>query len=115
MDEQLELIRDLWIQAFFNGDYDVLRRYEHVEFKVVYEQENRIESNYTRYDRIAHAVENGVWKPRKNNIEFEQYEYNLDLTECYVLIGMEDQTQLIREIWRFENDWKIVELRFLKS
>lgn len=114
MDEQLEQVRDLWVEAFFSGHYDVLRQYEHVDFKVIYEQENRVESNYTRYDRIAHAVDNGVWKPRKQNIEFEQYEYNQDLTECYVLIGMEDPTQEIREIWRDEQGWKIIELRFLK-
>ncbi len=46
--------------------------------KVVYEQEGRVESNYVRYERIAHAVKNGVWKPQKPDVEFEEYEFNRD-------------------------------------
>ena len=115
MNDQLETTRDVWTNAFFAGDYDVLRRYEHDDFKVVYEQEGRVEANYTRYDRIAHAVQNGVWKPQKLNVEFEEFEYNQGLTECHVLIGLEADQQQISETWRQEDGWKIVELRFLKS
>ena len=114
MDNQFEATRDIWTQAFFTGDYDVLRQYEHDDFKVIYEQEDRVEANYTRYDRIAHAVQNGVWKPQKLNVEFEEFEYNHDQTECYVLIGLEDTKQQIAEKWQFNEGWQIVELRFLK-
>lgn len=115
MNNQLESIRDIWMNAFFIGNYEVLRQYESDDFKVVYEQEGRVESNYTRYDRIAHAVNNGVWKPQKLNIEFEEYDYDRELTQCVVLIGMEDQQQNIREIWHDIEGWKITELRFLKG
>lgn len=115
MENLLEQIRDIWTEAFFNGDYEVLRQYEHDDFKVVYEQEGRVESNYTRYDRIAHAVQNGVWKPQKPEVKFEIFEYNADQTECKVRIGFEQDQQEINEIWRLQEGWKIVELRFLKD
>jgi hypothetical protein len=35
---QLESIRDIWMEAFFNGNYDVLAQYEDEQFKVVYEE-----------------------------------------------------------------------------
>lgn len=114
MDHQLERTRDVWVNAFFTGNYDVLRQYEHDDFKVVYEQEGRTEASYTRYERIAHAVNNGVWKPQKPNVEFEEYEYNHDTTECHVLIGLEMTQQKVSETWRFNDGWKITELRFLK-
>ncbi|CAB1221026.1 hypothetical protein [Acinetobacter bouvetii] len=113
MDNQLEKIRDIWVNAFFTGNYDVLAQYEHEQFKVVYEQEGRVESNFTRYERIAHAVNNGVWKPQKPEIEFEEFEYDQDLTHCKVLIGLQDHKQ-IQELWVKEDSWKIIELRFLK-
>lgn len=115
MNDQLETTRDVWTHAFFTGNYDVLRQYEHDQFKVVYEQEGRVEASYTRYDRIAHAVQNGVWKPQKPDIEYEEFEYNHALTECRVVIGLSNHQQKISEIWRLEDSWKIVELRFLKS
>lgn len=73
MELQLEQSRDIWANAFFTGNYEVLAQYEHATFKVVYEQEGRVEGNYTRYDRIAHAVQNGVWKPRNPDIEFDEF------------------------------------------
>ena len=42
---QLESIRDIWMDAFFTGNYDVLAQYEDQKFKVVYEQDGRVESN----------------------------------------------------------------------
>ena len=115
MDSQLEEIREIWANAFYRGDYDVLRHYEHEDFKVVFEQEGRVESSYLRYDRIAHAVENGVWKPHKPEVEYEEFEYSEDQTECRILIGIEGNKQRIQEIWRLDDEWKIIELRFLKS
>ena len=114
MDSQLEEIREIWANAFYSGDYDVLRHYEHEDFQVVFEQQGRIESSYLRYDRIAHAVQNGVWKPHKPEVESEEYEYNPDQTECRILIRLENNQRCIQEIWHLEDEWKIVELRFLK-
>lgn len=115
MDNQLEKIRDIWVNAFFTGNYDVLAQYEDEHFKAVYEQDGRVESSYTRYDRIAHAVKNGVWKPKKPDVEYEEYEFNHDQTECHVRIGLEEKQQQIQEIWQFDGTWKIRELRFLKA
>ena len=112
MDNQLEKIRDIWVNAFFTGNFDLLAQYEHADFKVVYEQEGRVESNLTRYERIAHAVKNGVWKPKKPTVEFEEFEFDRDLTHCKILIGLENQKK-IQELWGNQGAWKIVELRFL--
>ncbi|MBI1453392.1 MULTISPECIES: hypothetical protein [Acinetobacter] len=115
MDNQLEQIRDIWVNAFFIGNYEVLLQYEDEHFKVVYEQDGRTESNFTRYDRIAHAVKNGVWKPKKPDVEFEAYEFDRDQTACKILIGLAENQQQIQELWQFEETWKIKELRFLKQ
>lgn len=115
MNDLLEQTRDIWANAFFTGNYEVLAKYEHPEFKVVYEQENRVESNYMRYDRIAHAVQNGVWKPRNPDIEFEEMEYDHSNSRCTVLIGFEQDKSMIRELWVYDEGWKIAELRFLKT
>lgn len=114
MDNQLEQIRDIWVNAFFTGNYETLAQYEDEYFKVVYEQDGRIESNYTRYDRIAHAVKNGVWKPQKPDVESEEFEFNRDQNECQVLILLGGDHQQIRELWVNDGIWKIKELRFLK-
>lgn len=114
MDNQLEQIRDIWVNAFFTGNYETLAQYEDEHFKVVYEQDGRIESNYTRYDRIAHAVKNGVWKPQKPDVESEEFEFNHDQNECQVLIVLEGDHQQIRELWVNDGVWKIKELRFFK-
>jgi hypothetical protein len=111
---QLESIRDIWLDAFFNGSYDILAQYEDQQFKVVYEQEGRVESNYTRYDLIAHAVQNGVWKPQKLNVESEEFDFNQDNNYCKVLISLSNDQQKIQETWVYNNEWKISELRFLK-
>ncbi|EXA63724.1 hypothetical protein EGK58_000025 [Acinetobacter variabilis] len=115
MDSQLEEIREIWANAFYSGDYDLLRHYEHQDFQVIFEQEGHVEGSYLRYDRIAHAVQNSVWKPLKPEIEYEEYEYNEDQTECRILIGLENNKQRLQEIWKLEDEWKILELRFLKS
>lgn len=110
---QLEGIRDIWMEAFFTGNYDVLAQYEAEQFKVVYEQEGRVESNYTRYDLIAHAVQNGVWKPQKLDVIAEDFDFDLDNQHCKVLITLADQRK-IQETWAYDQAWKINELRFLK-
>ena len=115
MDNQLEQIRDIWVNAFFTGNYETLAQYEDEHFKVVYERDGRIESNYTRYDRIAHAVKNGVWKPQKPDVESEEFEFNRDQNECQVLIVLEGDHQQIRELWVNDGIWKIKELRFFKN
>ncbi|RYL22862.1 hypothetical protein [Acinetobacter piscicola] len=112
MDNQLEHTRDIWVNAFFTGNYEVLAQYEDAQFKVVYEQERRVESNFTRYEKIAHAVKNGVWKPQKPNVQSEDYEFNRDQTVCLIKIYLEDKSTVIQEKWTFQEDWKITELRF---
>ena len=112
---QLEDIRDIWMAAFFSGDYAVLEQYEHTEFKVVHEQEGRVEANFTRYDLIAHAVQNGIWKPQKPDVESESFEFDASNNSCKVLIVL-GSLRKIREIWHFtEQGWQITELRFLKD
>lgn len=115
MNDLLEQSRDVWTNAFFTGNYEVLAQYEDENFKVVYEQDDRVESNYMRYDRIAHAVQNGVWKPRNPDVEFEEFEYSYDQNQCTVLIGLEHEKTMIQENWIFDEQWKITELRFLKK
>ena len=114
MDNQLEQARDIWVNAFFTGQYEVLAHYEHVKFKVNDEQHNRIESSHMRYERIAHAVKNGVWKPQKPEVEFEEFEFDYDQSHCQIMIGLKQNQQRIQEFWVNQNGWKIVELRFLK-
>ncbi|AWL27557.1 hypothetical protein DJ533_02530 [Acinetobacter defluvii] len=112
MDNRLEYTRDIWVNAFFTGNYEVLAQYEDQHFKVIYEQEGRVESNFTRYEKIAHAVKNGVWKPQKPNVQSEDYEFNRDQTACLVQIFLENESTVIQEKWIFQEDWKITELRF---
>ena len=113
MDNQLEHIRDIWINAFFTGNVKLLVQYEHADFKVVYEQQDRVESSLTRYDRIAHAVKNGVWKPQKPEVTFEEFEFDYDLTRCQILMGLMEGKK-IQERWVRDEVWNIIELRFLK-
>jgi GGDEF domain-containing protein len=115
MDNQLEQARDIWVNAFFTGNYAVLAQYEGEHFTVVYERDGCAESSHTRYERIAHAVKNGVWKPKKPDVEYEEFEFNRAQTECRILIGLREIRQQIKEIWRYSGVWKIQELRFLKA
>ena len=110
MDNQLEQVRDIWVNAFFTGNYEVLAQYEDEHFKVVYEQADRVESNYTRYEKIAHAVKNGVWKPQKPDVEFEEFEFDREQVNCRIQIGLADDQGYIQEIWRYLQGWKIQEL-----
>ncbi len=115
MDNQLEHIRDIWVNAFFTGNYEVLAQLEDRHFKVIYEQEDRVESNYTRYEKIAHAVKNGVWKPQKPEILTEDFEFDRELTTCKVTLTLENEATIIQESWVFREDWKVIELRFCQA
>lgn len=112
---QLEDIRDIWMEAFFKGDYAVLEQYEHPDFKVVFEQDDRVEANFTRYDRIAHAVQNGIWKPQKPNVEAEEFEFDLETQHCKVLVILGEKQNKIQELWLLQDRWSLIELRFLKA
>lgn len=114
MDNQLEQTRDSWVNAFFTGNYTLLAQHEDQNFKVIHEKKGTIESNLTRYEKIAHAVKNGVWKPQKPNVLSEEFEFDRDLTVCKVTIHLENEAVLIEELWKFEQAWKIIELRFCK-
>ncbi len=52
---------------------------------------------------------------KKPDVEFEEYEFNRNQTECKILIGLTENQQQIQEIWHFHQGWKIQELRFLKA
>ena len=114
MDRQLEQTRDHWVNAFFTGNYEVLAQFEDVHFKVIYEKEGITESSVTRYEKIAHAVKNGVWKPQKPEILSEEFEFDREQTHCKVTLELENEFRQIQELWFYESDWKIVELRFCK-
>ena len=112
---QLEDIRDIWIDAFFRGDYTVLEQYEQHNFKVVCEQDGRVEDNVVRFVQIAHAVQNGIWKPQKPDVDTEDFDFDQIENECKVLITLASK-QKILETWQYQHtEWKIIELRFLKD
>lgn len=115
MDNQFEQVRDIWVNAFFTGNYEVLAKYEDEHFKVIYEKEGITEGSATRYEKIADAVKNGVWKPQKPNVQSEEYEFDEDNTHCKVIIELEADGTLIEEQWAFYDEWKIIELKFCKT
>ena len=114
MDRQLEQTRDGWINAFFIGNYEVLAQFEAPSFKVIYEKEGITESSVTRYEKIAHAVQNGVWKLQKLEISSEEFEFDREQTRCKVTLELENEARTIQEYWIYDLDWKIIELRFCK-
>lgn len=115
MDNHFEQVRDIWVNAFFTGNYDILSHYEDEHFKVIYEKEGITEGSATRYEKIADAVKNGVWKPQKPNVQSEEFEFDIDNTECKVTIELENDGTVIQELWVYTDEWKIVELRFCKT
>ena len=84
MDNQLEQARDAWVNAFFTGNVELLAHYEDEDFKVVYTAESCVENRETRYANIQHAVNNGVWKPIKPNVDSEEYEFDREQVNCRV-------------------------------
>lgn len=115
MDKQFEQVRDIWVNAFFTGNYAVLAQYEDEHFKVIYEKEGITEGSATRYEKIADAVKNGVWKPQKPNVQSEEYEFDADYLHCKVTIELETDGTVIQELWFFAGEWKITELKFCKT
>ena len=112
MDNQLEQARDVWVNAFFTGNVELLAHYEDEDFKVVYMAESRVENRETRYATIQHAIKNGVWKPQKPNVDSEEYAFDREQVNCRIQIGLTDEQGYIQEIWRYLQGWKIQELRF---
>lgn len=115
MDNQLEQARDAWVNAFFTGNVELLAHYEDEDFKVVYTADSRVENRETRYANIQHAVNNGVWKPIKPNVESEEYEFDREQFNCRIQIGLADDQGYIQEIWRYTQGWKIQELCISKE
>jgi hypothetical protein len=111
MNHSLEQSRDTWINAYYLGQVDTLKTYEHDNFIVIFQKSGITETHINRYDRILHAVQNGVWKPQKPDIEIEEFEYDYANTFCQVLMKSADEKTLIQELWKFENGWKILELK----
>lgn len=106
----LEQTRDSWINAYYLGQVEALREYEHEHFKVIFKKTGKVESQSTRYDQIQHAVTNGVWKPQKPDIEIEEFEYDDHNTQCLVLMKSANDQVIIQEVWVFKDSWKIIEL-----
>jgi hypothetical protein len=48
-------------------------------------------------------------------MQYEEFEFNREQTECRILIGLRESRQQIKEVWRYSGVWKIQELRFLKA
>lgn len=107
----LEQSRDHWINAYYLGKVDILKLYEHAQFKVIFKKTGKSESLSTRYEQIQHAVTNGVWKPQKPAIEIEEFEYNIENTECHVSMKSVHNEVVIEEFWINEAGWKIIELK----
>ena len=114
MSQDLEQIRDAWLQAYYRGDIDQLRQYEHEHLQMIYEAKAMTESSLNRYEQIAHAVKNSVWKPQKPNIMIEEFEFDHDANHCTVSLKSDQAKTLIQELWVFDGAWKIIELKVCK-
>ncbi|WP_445114503.1 hypothetical protein [Acinetobacter sp. WZC-1] len=110
MDKQLEQTRDAWMNAFYTGNVQQMAQYEDAAFKVIYEHQGVVETNLNRYEMIQHAVDNGVWKPHKPEIQSEAFEFDRENTQCRVTSEMEKMR--IHELWNDDDGWKVMELRF---
>lgn len=116
MDLSLEQQRDHWLNAFYTGQVEVLMQCEHAEFKVVYEAQGKVESSFSRYSSIQHAVQNGVWKPQHLEIQTEAFEFNPEQTQCRIVLHLLRPVQIIQETWQYHaGSWQIMELRFCKK
>lgn len=115
MRQDLELVRDAWLDAFYRGDVAVLRQYEHAQLQIIYQDRGRVESSLNRYDQIAHAVQNAVWKPQKPAVAAEEFEFDEQSTRCTVYLKSDQDQVLIQELWHFSSTWTLLELRFFQS
>lgn len=115
MQNLLEQSRYAWSEAYYRGDGEQLKYYEHPDLQIVYEAKGIIESNLNRYEQIAHAVKNAVWKPQKPLIESEEFEFNERMDRCVILLISTENAAFIQETWVFNQFWQLIELRFCKK
>ena len=111
----LEQIRDAWIDAYYRGDIAQFRQYEHEQLQIIYEAKGVTENSLNRYEQIAHAIKNAVWKPQKPIITAEEFEINPEYNRCLVSLKSENMQNLIQELWVFDQSWRVVELKFCKK
>lgn len=111
MSQEFEQARDQWVNAYYLGDIQQLKRFEHSQLQIIYANKNHIEPSIGRYEKIAHAVNNGVWKPQKAKIHIEEYEFDRDHLHCKVTLKAEDLQLIAEEQWRFEQHWMLLELK----
>lgn len=115
MQYSLEQCRDAWRDAYYRGDSVQLRSYEHPDLQIIYEEKGISESNINRYEQIAHAVKNSVWKPQKPQIEREEFEFNAANNRCVIHLKQQNNQSLIQETWVFDQVWRLLELRFCQE
>ncbi|EPF81706.1 hypothetical protein [Acinetobacter rudis] len=115
MQDLLEQSRTAWSDAYYRGDSEQLQHHEHPDLHIVYEAKGIVESNINRYEQIAHAVKNSVWKPQKPSIEIEEFEFNSTMDRCIVRLKPHENLILIQETWIFEQSWQLIELRFCQK
>lgn len=106
----LEQSHDTWMNAYYLGKIEILKKYEHPQLKVFFRDSGIIETQLDRYERIHHAIQNGVWKPKKFDIEIEEFEYNDTNTYCKISMKSYDGILILEELWTFEEYWKILAL-----
>lgn len=112
--QELEPVHDIWIDAYYLGDIALFKQYEHQQLQIIYEAKGVVENSLNRYEQIAHAVNNSVWKPQKPNITTEEFDFNAEAMRCRVSLKSENMQCLIQELWVFEQAWKVIEIRFCK-
>lgn len=115
MQDLLEQSRNAWSDAYYRGDGDQLQCYEHPDLQIVYEAKGIVESNINRYEQIAHAVKNSVWKPQKPFIDIEEFEFNSAMDRCVIRLKSHEDLILIQETWVFNQFWQLLELRFCQK
>ncbi|QIO07382.1 hypothetical protein [Acinetobacter shaoyimingii] len=110
MTYSLEQSHDTWMNAYYLGKIDILKKYEHPHLKVLFRDSGIIETQLDRYERIRHAIQNGVWKPKKYDIDIEEFEYNEQNTRCKISMKSANGRLILEELWTFEASWKILAL-----
>lgn len=115
MQYSLEQCRDAWIDAYYRGDSIQLKSYEHPELQIIYEVKGIVEGNVNRYEQIEHAVQNGVWKPQKPQLDIEEFEFNDANNRCVIHLKQQNNGPFIQETWVFDQVWRVIELRFCRE
>lgn len=114
MRQDLEQVRDAWLDAYYRGDAEALRGYEHAQLQIIYADQGMTERSLNRYEQIRHAVQNAVWKPQKPAIIAEEFEFDEQSTRCLVLLKSAKERVLMQELWQFEGSWTLLELRYFQ-